>query len=150
MLYQRLMEFLILPNPINQVYYQVFNQKFSHDKNHLLCIQQLRCRKTRKNLCIKSKIFHHQQHQEFQYQFWAFEICRYSFSKSHEQTDTIPSKMSSQTMVLSILYFPMGFSVASNILLFLLMETTLLPHIVKLYKNGDHKVRNPLVALDCI
>ena len=65
--HQRLMEFLILPNPINQVYYQVFNQKFSHDKNHLLCIQQLRCRKTRKNLCIKSKIFHHQQHQEFQY-----------------------------------------------------------------------------------
>lgn len=146
MQHQHLKVFLILRYPT----YQVFDQKFSHDENHLECNLLWHYKKIRKNLYTKSKIFHHQQPLEFQYQKQVFEICYLSFLTSHAQMDTIPSKVNNLTMVLSILFFPMDFSVTSSILLFLLVETALLLSILKQYKNDDHKVQNPSVALDCI
>ena len=146
MLHQHLKVFLILPHPT----FQVFDQIFSHDENHLECNLLWHYKKIRKNLYTKSKIFHHQRPLEFQYQMQVFEICYLSFSTFHAQMDTIPSKVNNLTMVLSILFFPMDFSVTSNILLCFHVETALLLGILKQYKNDDHKVQNLSIALDCI
>jgi len=138
MQHQHLKVFLILRHPT----YQVFHQKVLHDENHLECNLLWHYKKIRKNLYTKSKIFHHQQHLEFQYLKHVFEICYLSFSTSHEQMDTIPSKMNNLTMARSILFCPMDFSVTSSILLCFHVETALLLRILKQYKNDDHKVQN--------
>ena len=111
--------FLVLQLP---KIHQAVNQKFSHDKNHLLYSRQLCCKKIGKNLYIISRIFHHLLLQGFQYQIQVFTIYYLLFLIIHVHMDIFPRQMSCRTMVQATLYYPTDFLTALNILLYYLLD----------------------------